>query len=137
MEKNIMAALAAVVIVEVALAAGVVYAVTDDGSDEGTDSVYTLYIGMQDSETHVEYDPDVVDDTIDAIVLKYAGGLTRYQAMGAYTYDDGTKATETSLVYVLADISLEDVHKIADEVKEALNQESVMITVSENTVEFY
>ncbi len=134
--NNLLVVLGIIVVVEVALAAGIVHLASDGGSDGG-DEVYTLYIGMQDSTTHVEYDPEVVDDTVDKIVLDYSEGLTRFQAMGSYTYSSGELAHETSLVYILAGISLDDVHAIADRVKEELNQESIMITITSGTVEFY
>ncbi len=121
------------------LSAAAVVVVGFFGGDQKDDSgvVYTLYIGMQDSETHVEYDRDAAAAIIDPIVLQYSEGLTRYEAMGAFTYGNGTLSYESSLVYVLVGPSLEEVHAIADQVKDALNQESVMITYDRQGVEFY
>jgi len=138
--SNTFLAVIVIVAVGIAVAAGTAVGLSGNGggsSDDGGEYVYTLYVGMQDSETHVEYDRDVAAAKIDAIVLEYSGGLTRYEGMGAYTYEDGTLAHESSLVYVLAGLSLEDVHAICDEVKAELNQESVMIAYEKMGVEFY
>lgn len=131
--KNIMAIIAVVVIVEIILAGAVVYALSDHGQKDA----YMLYIGLNDSITHEDYDPDEAAVWVDAIVLKYAGGHTRFNANGAYTYDDGTIAHENTLVYYLTDISLGDVHKICDEVKELLNQSEVLISITKQRCEFY
>ncbi len=48
--NNLLVVLGIIMVVEVALAAGIIHVASDDGSDGG-DDVYTLYIGMQDSET--------------------------------------------------------------------------------------
>ena len=131
--KSIMAIIAVVVVVEIILAGAVVYGMSGHGQEDG----YTLYIGLNDSITHEDYDPEEAAGWVDAIILKYAGGLTRYDANGAYTYDDGTIAYEKSLVYYLTDISIEDVHKICDEVKELLHQSSILISVTKQSSEFY
>ncbi|MBO5547879.1 MAG: hypothetical protein J5920_03875 [Candidatus Methanomethylophilaceae archaeon] len=131
--KSILTIIAVVVIIEIILAGAVIYAMSDHGEQEG----YTLYVGLNDSVTHEDYDPDEAAAWVDEIVLKYVGGLTRYNANGAYTYDDGTIICEKTLVYYLTDVSLEDVHKICDEVKELLNQSSILISIGKQKSEFY
>ena len=106
------------------------------GNDSKGDS-YTLYIGLNDSITHEDYDPAEAAVWVDEIVLKYVGGLTRYNADGAYTYDDGVIAHEKTLVYYLTDVSLGDVYKICDEVKDLLHQSSVLISFQKLKSEFY
>lgn len=73
---------------------------------------------------------------MDAIVVKYADGFTRYLASGGWV-DDGDIVYEKSLVYVIAGIDADKAHKIADDAKAALNQKSIMITISKQDVEFY
>ncbi|MBE6519243.1 MAG: DUF3574 domain-containing protein [Thermoplasmata archaeon] len=130
--KSILTLIAVVVIIEVILAGAVIYILSDHGQTE-----YTLYIGLNDSVTGEDYNPVEAAEWVDEIVLKYTGGLTRYNADGAYTYDDGNIAHEQSLVYYLTDVSYEDVHKICDEVKELLNQSSILISIGKQKSEFY
>ena len=131
--KSIMAIIAVVVVVDIILVGAVIHVMSDHGQQDG----YMLYIGLNDSITHEDYDPDVAAVWVDEIVLKYVGGLTRYNANGAYTYDDGTLVHENTLVYYLTGVSLGDVHKICDEVKELLHQSSVLISVTKHGTEFY
>lgn len=130
--KSILTLIAVVVIIEVILAGAVIYILSDHGQTE-----YTLYIGLNDSVTGEDYDPVEAAEWVDEIVLKYTGGLTRYNADGAYTYDDGNIAHEQSLVYYLTDVSYEDVHKICDEVKDLLHQSSILISIGKPKIEFY
>ena len=135
--RGLWAVIIVIVAAIIATASAVAVGLSNGNQQDGGDYVYALYVGMQDSQTHVEYDRDTAAATIDAIVLEYSEGLTRYEAMGAFTYQDGTHSHESSLVYVLAGLSVEDVHAIADRIKDALNQESVMITYEKMGVEFY
>ena len=134
--KNIIAIIVVILAIEVILAGLVIHVMLDD-SGSGDEDAFTLYIGLNDSVTHEDYDPDVAAEWIDEIVLKYSDGLTRYLANGAYTYDDGTVTHENSLVYILVGVSIDDIHKICDEVKEKLNQSSILITVEKKASVFY
>lgn len=134
--KNIIAIIVVILAIEVILAGLVIHVMVDDGGS-GDEDAFTLYIGLNDSVTHEDYDPDVAAEWIDEIVLKYSDGLTRYLANGAYTYDDGTVTHENSLVYTLVGISIDDVHKICDEAKEKLHQSAILITIEKQTSEFY
>lgn len=134
--KNLLAIIAVMLVAEIVIGGLVVYDLVKDNRS-GQEDTYTLYIGLNDSETHTDYDPAEAAGWIDEIVLKYSSGLTRYVANGAYTYDDGTVAHEDSLVYILVGVSLGDIHKICDEAKEKLHQSSIMITVNKQTSEFY
>lgn len=134
--KNIIAIIVVILAIEVILAGLVIHVMLDD-SGSGDEDAFTLYIGLNDSVTHEDYDPDVAAEWIDEIVLKYSDGLTRYLANGAYTYDDGTVTHEDSLVYILVGVSIDDIHKICDEVKEKLHQSSILITVEKKASVFY
>ena len=134
--KNIMTLIAVMLAVEIILAGVVIYGMVSNGSDGQEDS-YTLYIGLNDPITHEDYDPDVAAGWVDEIVLKYSDGLTRYKANGAYIYDEWTLTQEGTLVYALFGVSIQDIHKICDEVKEKLNKSTVLIAVEKQTLEFY
>jgi hypothetical protein len=133
MDKKIVAVLLVLIIANIAFTSCVAAGVFEEKQDE----VYTLSIGMQDSKTHEEYDREKAALQIDKIVTKYCDGLTRYFSEGAWKYDDGSIGYEKSIVYILAGTDLGTAHKICDEVKQAFNQESVMITINKEKVEFY
>ena len=99
--------------------------------------MYSLYIGLSDSESGEEYDQDEAMAILDKVVLKYGEGLTSYKSNGAWTDDDGKLVQEPSLAYVLVGFSLEDIHKICDEAKDLFNQSSILITAASDVVEFY
>ena len=133
--SNLIKIIAVVLVVEIILAGAVVALFLKDDGVKGEDS-YTLYVGLNDYITHEDYDPEYAANIVDHIVVKYADGFTRYLANGGWV--EGTDITyEKSLVYVIAGIDLEKAHGIADEAKKALNQSSIMITLSKQQVEFY
>ena len=131
--KTILTILAIVLAVNLVLTGFLLY--QNSQSDGG--EVYTLYIGLNDSETHEDLDPEIGAEIVDKIVLKYAEGLTRYNASGAYTYDDGDVAHESTLVYIIEGISLKDVYKICDEAKDKLHQSAILITTDKLISEYY
>ncbi len=131
--KAVIAITVVAVVAIVALAA--VY-VSNSGKDDGED-IYTLYVGMNDSITHEDYDPEYATAVVDAIVMKNVGGFTRYNASGGWSYEDGSAGYENSLVYIIQGIDMKVAHKICDEVKSALNQEAVLITVTKEKLEYY
>ncbi len=127
--------IAVVLVVEIILAGAVVALFLKDDGVKGEDSC-TLYVGLNDYITHEDYDPEYAANVVDHIVVKYADGFTRYLANGGCV--EGTDITyEKSLVYVRSGIDLEKAHEIADEAKKALNQSTIMITLSKQQVEFY
>ncbi len=135
MDKRILVIIALVAIAEFTFTACVANGAFQH--DDGYREEYIIYIGLNDSKTHVDYDPDEAAAVIDGIVLQYSGGLTRYLADGVYTYESDSIAHEKSLVYIVADLSIADVHKICDIVKEQFNQESIMISMAKGKVVFY
>ena len=135
MEKQNMLILVTIVVVEIILVVAVA-SVMLNNEDNAGDEVYKLYIGLKDSTTHEDYDPDEAADIVDAIVVKYNDGLTRYISNGRWV-DNGYITNEKTLVYEIAGIDVNKAHKIADEAKVALNQDSIMITMSKEKVEFY
>jgi len=135
--NKILIVLAVAVVASLAFTACTAAGVFDHGDCKGGDKVYSLYIGLSDSESGEEYDQDEAMAILDAVVLKYGEGLTSYKSNGAWTDDDGKLVQEPSLVYVLVGFSLEDVHKICDEAKDLFNQSSILITAASDVVEFY
>ncbi|MBO7352520.1 MAG: hypothetical protein J6U12_06390 [Candidatus Methanomethylophilaceae archaeon] len=134
--RTITTILAVVVVVELILAGAVIAVFLNNSEDDSGEEIYTLYVGLNDSVTHEDYDPDYAADIVDNIVVKYAYGFTRYLANGGWT-EDGGLIYEKSLVYVIEGIDLEKAHGIAGEAKKALNQSSILITTAKEKVEYY
>lgn len=135
--NKVLIVLAVAVVASFAFTACTAAGVFDHDDCKSGEKVYSIYLGLSDSETGEEYDQDEAMKIMDAIVLKYGGGLTSYKSSGAWTDDGGKQGQEPSLVYVLVGYSLEDVHKICDEAKDRFNQSSILITTSMDVVEFY
>ncbi len=108
----------------------------DTGAEEQTK--YVLYIGTNDKDTYkqeIPYDECVAKVT--EICTRYTGGCTLAEATGYWKDDSGEITTEQSIQCTLEDITLEQVHQIADEVRTALNQNSILIETQGVTSEFY
>ena len=86
---------------------------------------YVMYIGTNDKDTYQpEHSQEEAREIVDQVCLKYFEGYT--QITHEYTlvcyFDDADKAT---------------VYRAADEVIEALNQNTVLIEEDEISIEFY
>ncbi len=109
----------------------------EDASGE-EQTKYVLYIGTNDKDTYkqeIPYDECVAKVT--EICTRYTGGCTLAEATGYWKDDSGEITTEQSIQCTLEDITLEQVHQIADEVRTALNQNSILIETQGVTSEFY
>lgn len=135
--NKVLIVLAVAVVASLAFTACTAAGVFDHDDCKSGEKVYSIYLGLSDSETGEEYDQDEAMAIMDAIVLKYGEGLTSYKSNGAWTDDAGMLGQEPSLVYVLVGYSLENVHKICDEAKDRFNQSTILITTSMDVVEFY
>lgn len=93
---------------------------------------FTLYIGLNDQKTkHQEI------TTIDAykitsnIFAATTGGATITEAMGVYTHDNGDIVIEPSLRCEIFGADIEQIYTAAEQIKTALNQESIALEESE------
>jgi len=134
--RTITTILAVVVVVELILAGSVVAVFLNNSEDDSGEEIYTFYVGLNDSVTHEDYDPDYAAGIVDEIVVKYAEGFTRYLANGGWIGDDGL-VYEKSLVYVIEGINMDKAHGIAGEAKKALNQSAILITMAKEKTEYY
>ena len=89
---------------------------------------HTLYIGLYYKESKQQ---EIT--TIDAfkvvanIFQNTTGGATISEAMGVYTYNDGTVAIEPSLRCEIFGADLESVYAAISQIKTALNQEKIAL----------
>ena len=87
-----------------------------------------IYAGLNDKDSKMQE-----IGTLDAfkiasnIFAARVGGATISEAVGVYTHQDGDIVTEKTLRCEICSDDLEAVHRAALELKNALNQESIMI----------
>lgn len=88
---------------------------------------YNLYVGLNDKDAKKQllgrYE---AINKINTIILKEASGATIKDAQGVYTYNDGAKCIENTLIIELIDVKKAQVLKIIKELKKALNQEAIL-----------
>lgn len=97
----------------------------------------TLYIGLNDKDTkHQEI------ATLDAykiavnIFAAYTGGATISEAVGIYTHDNGETVTEKTLRCEVYSTNAEAIRTAANALKQAFNQESILIETVETESAF-
>ena len=106
--------------------------------EQAEQAKYTLYIGTNDRDTYQQEIPyDECVEKVTEICMRHTGGCTLAQATGYWADDTGAITSEQSIQCILEDVTLEQVHEIADEVLEALNQNSILIETQGVTSEFY
>ncbi len=64
-------------------------------------------------------------------------GYTLGEATGSWVDDDGIRTHEYTLVCYFDDPEVEDVYSCAEEIREALNQSSILIEANEINMEYY
>jgi hypothetical protein len=98
---------------------------------------HTLYIGLHDQKTKRQ---EIT--TIDAfkvvanIFQNTTGGATITEAMGVYTYNDGTIAIEPSLRCEIFGADLDQIYMAVAQIKTALNQEKIALEETEVNSKF-
>ena len=104
----------------------------------GQSSTHTLYIGLNDKDAYTQLIPteDAVQ-IVHTICLQYVDAYTMYQANGYWNDAEGIPTEETTLVCVFIGTDKETVRSIADEILEALNQNTVLIMSEKTSAEFY
>lgn len=103
-----------------------------------TTAQYVMYVGTNDKDT---YKPEHTDEEakkiVDEICLKYFEGYTLQDATGSWTDEKNNITHEYTLVCYFDGADDETVHKAADEVIKALNQNTVLIEQDEIKTEYY
>lgn len=97
----------------------------------------TLCIGLLDQNTKRQ---EIT--TLDAykvaanVFANTTGGATITEGMGVYTHEDGTVVIEPTLVCVIYGSTTENIMKAAEQLKVALNQESIAMEQCESNSKF-
>ena len=108
------------------------------GEEEGKTMQYVMYVGTNDKDTYQpEHSPEEAHDIVDRVCLKYFEGYTLQEATGAWTDEKNEITHEYTLVCYFDGADKATVYQAADEVIEALNQNTVLIEEDEITTEYY
>lgn len=95
----------------------------------------TFYIWLFDKESKKqEFTTLEAYKIVQKLTINHFWGGTIYQANWIYKHEDGTIVVEPSLV--VDTVTMEDHTKFINEVKSALNQESVMYQEAHPTISF-
>lgn len=95
----------------------------------------TFYIWLFDKESKKqEFTTLEAYKIVQKLTINHFWGGTIYQANGIYKHDDWAIVVEPSLV--VDTVTMEDHARFINEVKSALNQESVMYQESHPTISF-
>lgn len=96
-----------------------------------------LTVGLYDQDTK-QQEISTLDayKVVNNIVLRFTTGATIMEGRGIYTHDDGSVVVEPSLQVQLLNLDVDVVETIIDELKSALNQESIMQEDTEVQISF-
>lgn len=90
---------------------------------------YTLYVGLADADTgQQELTMDEAAAIATPMVSEAGGGYTVYRTQGGFTGDDGALVENDTLVYDGLHADEAAVKQLIDDLKAALNIESIYVT---------
>lgn len=98
---------------------------------------YKVYFGLFDQKSHKQEirTADALEMVSDYIANHFSGA-TVYSGYGVYKHEDGSTVKEPSIIVELLDVKFDDVSNMVSEIKFGLNQESVLVSVSETKFQF-
>ena len=99
---------------------------------------YNVYIGLNDRDSKKQEisTRKAKQEAIKILNNNNITGLTMYEVTGVFKHEDGTMTFEKSLKVELLEVEEEDVLKSIEELKKALNQESILLEKEEKEVNF-
>lgn len=99
---------------------------------------YVMYVGTNDKDTYTQLiSTEKAIDILDEICLKYLDGYTIQVGYGRWSDEKGIKTNENTIICYFDYTDINTVHKIADEVIDSLNQNSVLIETGRISSEYY
>ena len=99
---------------------------------------YNIYIGLNDKDSKKQEVSTrrAKEEVIKILNNNNITGLTMYEVTGVFKHEDGTMTFEKSLKVELLEVEEVDVLKSIEELKKALNQESIMLEEEKKEVSF-
>ena len=99
---------------------------------------YVMYVGTNDKDTYkLEHTKEEAMEIVDEICLKYFEGYTPQEATGSWTDEKDNITHEYTIVCYFDGADKNTVYQAADEIIEALNQNTVLIEQDEIRTEYY
>lgn len=107
-------------------------------SDTGDSVQYVMYVGTNDKDTYEpKYSEKEARDIVDGVCLKYFDGYTLQEATGSWTDEKNNITHEYTLVCYSDGAEKDMVYKAADDIIDALNQNTVLIEENNINMEYY
>ena len=99
---------------------------------------YNIYIGLNDKDSKKQEISTrrAKEEAIKILNNNNITGLTIYEVEGVFKHEDGFITYEKSLKVELLEVEKEDVLKSIEELKKALNQESILLEEEEKKISF-
>ena len=99
---------------------------------------YVMYVGLNDKDTYQQIiSTEEAKKIIDDICFSYLDGYTIQDAAGSWIDENENATREQTIVCYFNDADKNTVYKIADEVIDRLNQNTVLIEQDEIDIDFY
>lgn len=83
---------------------------------------HVLYVGLKDKETKKQ---EVTTSKAKNIIINVCGDCTLSDSIGAYTHEDGTTIKEKTIRVELLFKTSKEVKRMAQSIKQKLNQETI------------
>lgn len=97
---------------------------------------YKIYCGLNDAQTGTQVlSVEDAGQKIRGLITDRGLGYTEYTANGAYV-EDGSIHPNEALIYQLIFVEKEEVESLAEEIREELDLESVLVEETEGTFHF-
>ena len=94
-----------------------------------------IYIGLTDPDTGVQkFDTEKYRSILKTVCINYKVGFSVQLINGGYFHEDGNFTEERALLLTLLNVPKQTVEEIAKDLCAFFNQDSVMITSSENSI---
>ena len=99
---------------------------------------YNIYIGLNDKDSKKQEvsTRKAKEEVIKILNANNITGLTMYEVTGVFKHEDGFITFEKSLKVELLEVKKEEVLRSIEELKTALNQESILIEEEEKKISF-
>ena len=104
---------------------------------DNTTSVYQIYVGLNDGDTHEQiHDISMYTKILEHVCHSYHVAFSFNVVKGGYFHEDGTYVEENTLVLTVMGVAPDLISEIATDLCSFFNQESVMVTESASRVYF-
>ena len=115
-----------------------VYRLSHEREEDNKTTQYVMYVGLNDRDTYTQLiSTEEAKQLIDEICFRYLDGYTIQDAAGSWVDEKGNATREQTIVCYFNGADKAVVYKIADEVIDRLNQNTVLIERDEIETDFY